>query len=368
MAETKMKFYSLRDILNKHADYNIVFGERSNGKTYAALEHGLRNYIKTGEQMAYVRRWREDLRGKRAESLFSGHVANGLVSKLTKGKYNEVFYLSGKWFLSTYDPETKKRNPDLTPFCYGFALSEVEHDKSTSYPNVTTVVFDEFITRRYYLPDEFVTFMNVLSTIIRNRDNVRVLMLGNTVNKYCPYFTEMGLKNVDRMQQGTIDVYKFGEHGATVAVEYAATTDTKKASNKYFCFDNSHLQMITGGKWELAIYPHLPRKYAPANILFTYFIEFQEQLLQGEIIDVDGELFTYIHRKTTPLIDGVLTYSLTPNAKPWFRRKLLSSATKIEKRVAMFFATEKVFYQDNEVGEIVRNYIITSSKNNVLTV
>lgn len=360
-----MKFYSLKKLLSKHADYNIVFGERSNGKTYAALEYGLCNYVSTGKQFAYLRRWKEDLRGKRAEALFSGHVANGFIEKLTGGEYNEVFYLSGKWFLSKYDPETKKRTPDLEPFCYGFALSEVEHDKSTSFPNVTTVIFDEFLTRRIYLPDEFVTFMNVLSTIIRNRDDVKVLMLGNTVNKYCPYFTEMGLRNIDKMEQGTIDIYKFGEYGATVAVEYASSMQSNKPSNKYFCFDNSHLQMITGGKWELAIYPHLPRKYKPKDIVFTYFIEFQEQLLQAEIINVDNECFTYIHRKTTPLIDGVLTYSLLPSSKPWYKRKLLSGASKIEANVARFYAIEKVFYQDNEVGEMVRNYIIASSKNNL---
>lgn len=66
----KNKFYSLTKILNKKADYNIIFGERSNGKTYAALLYGLKRFVSTGEQMAYIRRWREDLRGKRAENLF----------------------------------------------------------------------------------------------------------------------------------------------------------------------------------------------------------------------------------------------------------------------------------------------------------
>lgn len=368
-SDTGVKFYSLKRLLETKCDYNIVFGERSNGKTYAALLYGLQQYWETGAQMAYVRRWREDIRGKRADTLFSGHVANGVITEMTNGKYNEVFYISGKWFLSYYDRDTGKRTPDEQPFCFGFALSEVEHDKSTSYPNVTTVVFDEFITRRYYLPDEFVIFMNVLSTIIRNRANVRVFMLGNTVNKFCPYFAEMGLTNIEQMQQGTLDVYQMGEQGATIAVEYAQATDAQyKPSNKYFCFDNKQLAMITGGKWELAIYPHLPCKYTPQDVLLRYFIDFNGTLLQGNIIQVDEQLFTYIHRKTTPLKDGVLTYSLTPNSLPWYRRKLLSTATKLETRVARFFAIEKVFYQDNEVGEIVRNYIICSTKNNVLTV
>lgn len=369
--EQESKFYSLKRILQKKADYNMIFGERSNGKTYAALEYGIRRYLTNGEQMAYIRRWREDLRGKRAESLFANHVANGLISSLTDGKFNEVFYLSGKWFLSYKNEDTGKRTPDTTPFCYGFCLSEQEHEKSSSYPNVTTIVFDEFLTRRYYLPDEFMLFMNTLSTIIRQRDNVKVFMLGNTVNRYCPYFTEMGLKQIQTMTQGTIDIYQFGEHGARVAVEYCASIETaaKKQSNKYFCFDNANLQMITSGKWELAVYPHLPTKYKPENVLFVYYIKFGDSLLQANIINVGDELFTYIHQKTTPIKDeqNSLIYSLEMNGRPNYKRKLLSTATPIEAQVARFFAIEKVFYQSNEVGEVVRNYIMTSSRNNIVS-
>ena len=364
------KFYELRNILSKNADYNIIFGERSNGKTYAALAYGIERFIKHGEQMAYIRRWREDLRGKRAESLFANHVANGLISRLTDGKFNEVFYMSNKWFLSFYDSEKGKRFPDTTPFCYGFCLSEQEHEKSSSYPNVTTVVFDEFLTRRYYLPDEFMLYMNLLSTIIRQRDNVKVFMLGNTVNKFCPYFTEMGLKQVPYIDQGTIDIYRFGEHGATVAVEYCSTIVKQKASNKYFCFDNQNLQMITGGKWELAVYPHLPTKYKPSDVLFIYYIQFNDVVLQANIIQVGNENFTYIHAKTTPIKDEntALIYSLEMNGKPNYKRKLLSTASYIETQVARYFATDKVFYQNNEIGEIVRNYLITSAKTNIAAI
>lgn len=361
------KYYSLSAILEKNADYNIIFGERSNGKTYAALLYGLVNYVKTGEQVGYIRRWREDLRGKRAESLFSNHVANGVISEITGGKFNEVFYVSGKWFLSYYNSDTGKRTPDMKPFCYGFCLSEQEHDKSSSYPEITTIVFDEFITRKYYLPDEFMLYMNVLSTIIRQRDNVRVFMLGNTVNQFCPYFEEMGLKHVRQMEQGVIDVYSFGKNGATVAVEYCETLVREKASNKYFCFDNENLQMITGGKWELAVYPHLPCKYKPKDVLLVFYIVFGDTILQGNVIQTGNNNFVYIHAKTTPIrdTDNTLIYSLVMNGKPNYKRKLLSTASYIETQVSRYFATDKVFYQNNEIGEIVRNYLMASTKSNI---
>ena len=300
----ELKFYSLSNILTKNADYNIIFGERSNGKTYAALEYGIEQFVASDyqNQTAIVRRFREDIKGKRAETLYNALEANGRIAELTNGEYTEVYYFNGRYYLSNFDENLQKHVPHTKPLAYTFALSEMEHDKSTSYPDITTVIFDEFLTRRYYLPDEFILFMNVLSTIIRQRNNVKIFMLGNTVNKYCPYFTEMGLKHIGQMEQGTIDVYKFGQGQLTIAVEYAATISKNKKSNKYFCFDDSEsVQMIINGAWEMAIYPHLSVKYDDKDIMFTYFIEFNGNILQCEIVNKDNEYFTYVHEKTTPI-------------------------------------------------------------------
>ena len=181
------KYYSLKKILSENADYNIIIGERSNGKTYATLELILTDYVNNGVCGAYIRRWKDDIQGKRAETVFNSLVDNNTVSKLTGGNYDTIIFSRGGWHLAKYDTESRRMKADKDPFCYAFALSDVEHDKSTSYPKVKNIVFDEFLTRRYYLPDEFVIFMNVLSTIIRDRENIKIFMLGNTVNKFCPY-------------------------------------------------------------------------------------------------------------------------------------------------------------------------------------
>ena len=43
-----MKFYTLTKIKRKKAVYNMIFGERSNGKTYATLYEGLEKFLNTG--------------------------------------------------------------------------------------------------------------------------------------------------------------------------------------------------------------------------------------------------------------------------------------------------------------------------------
>ena len=51
------KYYSLSAIKKKNATYNLIIGERSNGKTYALLTQCVKDYLKDGSQFALVRRW-----------------------------------------------------------------------------------------------------------------------------------------------------------------------------------------------------------------------------------------------------------------------------------------------------------------------
>ena len=347
------------------AYYYVIFGGRSTGKSYASYKYGIENYAKTGKQFAVIRRWSEDFTGKRGQSMFDSLVSNGEIQKATGGKWSGVYYWSSRWYFCKY--EDGKRVTDVTPFAYGFSISSMEHDKSTSYPDITTVIFDEFLTRGAYLPDEFILFMNVLSTIIRHRTDVKILMLGNTVNKYCPYFKEMGLTHAKDMKAGSIDIYNYGDSGLKVAVEFTGTNKTGKASDRYFAFDNPRLSMVTGEVWEIDIYPHCPVKYKPNEILFTYFIIFSDDILQCEIVLHDDLYFTFIHRKTTKLKfpDTDLVYSTQFSARPNFRRKITKPTSIMEKKIAEFYIKDKIFYSDNEVGEIVRNYLIWCGKNTI---
>ena len=353
----KTEYYSLKNILSKNALYNVIFGERSNGKSYSVYEYAIKNFAENEKQLAIIRRYDTDFIGKRGATMFDSINKNQIVKKYTSGKWTHIYYYGARWYFCRY--ENEKRITNEKPFAYGFALTGMEHDKSTSYPDITTVLFDEFLSRSGYLNDEFLIFMNVLSTIIRDRKDVKIFMLGNTVNKYCPYFAEMGLKHITEMKKGDIDLYRYGESALTVAVEYTPTNKKGKASDVYFAFDNPKLSMITGGAWEIDIYPHCPIKYLPDEILFTYFIEFDGHFLQCEIIQHDNLVFTFIHPKTSeikhPENDLVYTPNFSP--RPNYKRKITKPTTSLEKKIASFYMKDKVFYADNETGEIIRNYL-----------
>lgn len=355
-----MKFYRLNEILKLKATYYMIFGERSNGKTFAVLEHILKKYCEKKEQGVIVRREKEDIVGNNGKQLFENLVVNGVVKELTKGKWDYVEYKSSAFYLAKFDDKLDKVVLDREPFAHAICLSGSEHKKSIAFPKVTTIFFDEFISRTRYLQDEFVLFMNLISTIVRFRDNVEIFMCANTVNRECIYFKEMGLRRVKQQKQGTIDVYHFGESKLKVAVEYTSISDVDgKPSDVYFAFDNPKLNMITSGAWEVALYPHCPCKYKPKDVKFNFFILFSEEILHGEIVIKGKERFIYIHRKTTPLKnpDKDLIYSTDVSPRKNWSRRIIIPRNKIENEIVKFFKEEKVFYQDNEVGETVNAYI-----------
>lgn len=354
------EFYKIDPILNHGAQYNLIIGERSNGKTYAAQSRCVRDYIQYGHQLAIVRRWEDDFKGRRGQQMFAALCGRGgEIDKMSGGQFNTIKYYSGKWYLGHTDGETAEFSPD--PFAFGFALTTMEHDKSTSYPGVKNIVFDEFVSRSY-LPDEFVLFMNTISTIVRQRNDVRIFMLGNTVSKSCPYFSEMGLKHMNKMEPGSIDVYKY-PNGLRVAVEFTNTAarNSGKKSDVYFGFDNPKLQMITGkgGIWELEIYPHAPEKIKPKFKKYTFFIVWDGMNFSCDVCQHDNVYYLFIHEKTTELkkLNNDLIYTVDYNPAPNYRRNLLRPVDNIDKKIKEFFDKDRVYYQSNEVGDYIAAYL-----------
>ena len=356
----KEKFYTLDNILQHKADYNIIYGERSNGKTTSVLLYAFEQHCKNNYQgqLAIIRRYQDDYKGAKGQQMFDSFIHNKWVEKYTNGEYNSIKYYSAQWFLCKYDEDGELISKRDRPFAMAFSLSSEEHYKSTSYPDVKWILFDEFIARTMYLQQEFVLFQNLLSTIIRLRDDVVIFMCGNTINKYCVYFAEMGLSNIKKQDKGTIDIYTYGDNELKVAVEYSDFPAKKKKSNKYFAFNNPKLNMITEGGWEIDIYPHLPLKYVPKNVLYKFYIKFDSETLECEIIRIDGNVFIYIHRKTKPIDENTkrYVYQQTVDYRRNYKTNILKPTDEIDSKIYEIIRKGKIFYQDNEIGEIVNNY------------
>ena len=107
-------------------------------------------------------------------------------------------------------------------------------------------------------------------------------------------------------------------------------------------------------------------KYSEKDIKFIYFVKFQEHILQCEIVVRDNEAFTFIHKKTTPLKaeDKDIIFTTEADQRANYLGRLTKPLTQAGKKILYFFANNKVFYQSNEVGEIMQHYLNWS--NNLL--
>lgn len=150
----------------------MVVGPRGYGKTYAAKHYALKQWVTKKKQFIYIRRTESELE----------LVKDSLFADINRDNPNTEEYIKCKGNTYLMDDET----------CgYAFALSTSSKIKSASFPYVTTIIFDEFIINTQagdrYLKNEVKRFLDLLETIIRIRDDVRVIMLSNSLSIINPY-------------------------------------------------------------------------------------------------------------------------------------------------------------------------------------
>lgn len=361
-------YYDITTLWETGSPYCIAYGGRSNGKTFSTLKLLTELYFDKGIQFLYLRRYDDDIKPKRMSKIFSDMTENRIIQRASGGKYTHVVPFNGALYPAYYDEKFDKYIKAQEPMCYTMALNTQHHDKSNPMPNVKIVLFEEFMERTY-LEDEFILFANVISSLARNKKDFRVIMLANTITKYCPYFNEMGLFHAKNQKMGTIETYKYGDSRLSVSVEYTRQLSSSKRVNSYlFAFDNPKLRMITDGAWELGIYPRLPFKYNRDEVKYKFFIEFDDEKFQCEILKHCKDKVLYIHRKTYDFKNEKdLIFSIKQQPSKYRRMNILLPIDNITKTLCKFFIEDNVYYQDNEVGNTIANYLEWCKKNKSVT-
>ena len=365
-----MKYTDIRTVLNEvpDAQYYMFHGERSNGKTYSALSYALDKFTESGEEFVYVRRHSESVSAKYMRLLFNGNRKTGdLNTHLNKAGYDDLEYYSSAFWVTTHDERGKSIR--VKPIGYTLSINTWETAKGGSIPDATTIIFDEYLTRKYYLPNEPILFENLVSSIVRDRSNVKVIMLANTVSWACPYYTEWGLNHVRDMKQGTHDIYQTGDGKRKIVVCYTEHGGSK-ASDVYFNYDNPRSRMITEGTWETATYPRIPENLDG----WTYGEPSYIQSIEGWCVKLqpaqtpDGLpiLLAFDNGRTLvtneyPYVDSHYRDRIiyTDVFYPCANIKL--AMTKHNDKYSQFIMSAlkqgRVFYMNNTVGENIRNYL-----------
>jgi len=165
----KSLYYNPNKMLSYNRILNFIIGARGIGKSYAMKVHPIKRFLKHGEQIIYLRRFKGEL--KKITNYFND-VAQEFPEHEFKVKGRQMF-IDGKLF------------------GWAIPLSAWQSEKSNAYPNVTTIIFDEFIREKDksgYLPNEVEALLNLMDTVFRTRENVRCVCLSNSVSVVNPYF------------------------------------------------------------------------------------------------------------------------------------------------------------------------------------
>lgn len=293
---SKQTFYRLEKLNDTiPAHYHILLGERSNGKSYAVKERALINaWNNDNNKFMYLRRWTMEIKASYVEQYF----VDAPITAITNNECNTVVCNGGKIFLAKYDADTQKTIRIKHVGYYRDLVGE-QHFVSQNFDDVTMILFEEFVSRDYYLPNECTKLMNFVSTVARRR-LVPVYMIGNTISRVCPYFVEWELLNVPRQKQGTIELYEIhtGEYDddkneiiVRVTVEYCENSG--KNSKMFF---GKPSKMITNGQWQSKDFPHLNGKensYSKLHELIFVHTGFKFKMIFMQPLD-GGRPFWYI--------------------------------------------------------------------------
>ena len=361
------RYVDIKPLIDIPAHYRLMVGERSNGKSYAVLKYHLEKFVKSNytEPLAIIRRWEEDFRGANSQRtcydslMFNGENRN-IIQEMTD--FDGVEYYSGRYYMTKKNEDGELKRTDVV-IAYGFSINNAEHYKGAQFPLITTILFDEFITDRMYLPDEFTLFMNLLSTIIRQRDNLEIFMCANTISKFNPYIKEMGLVNFKKQAVGTIDTYSYGDSDLKVALFLTDSAPKKtKKSNVYFAFNNPKLNMITGGDsiWQLGVYPHAPCKFNHReDVILRYYIEFDSEEYECEVVSKGEYYFTFIHPFTANHQPYDVIFSSEGDHNMYRQYSLLRSNLSSEymNYILSFYKAKQVCYSDNTTGNVIESYL-----------
>lgn len=358
--------------INKfNADVNMIVGRRSNGKTYPTLTFdGVKEFIDSDytHAFAYVRRFDSDFRiGQLATLLFSnGCVSNGWLEWYTKGEWNDIYYYRGAWYFRHIDENAKVTKKLSKPVCYAFSINQCEKYKGADHPDIYTIILDEFIpmkSERGYIAGEWNLWQNIVSSIVRERGNVKIYMLANTISKNCPYFDHYHI-DIDDIEQGTISIFNF-KGGLKLAVEYCKDSgDVHIESSKYFDIDDTQ-NMITDGTWETERYPHLPNKYRKYRdfVYFNpFFIKQGSKWLKGEFLSTEELNMIYFHRvTTTPKREEDVCYMEYFDEEQInrhnYRVGMKPNIYLLDKTILKMIDNNQVYYQDDDVGEKVKYFL-----------
>lgn len=384
------KFYDIQDLLKYDADVYMVVSERSNGKTFSTMKYLVEKYYKSGyrDEFVYLRRRSKHIAKNSFIAKWDGFLAQDMISKITNGEYQNILYIdSAKTFwLTKQDPETGKWIPHHSPMGYTASLSTADDWYGNEKPFVKTIWNEEFICKKdeSYISNELTAWNNIISSIARTRDDVKLILTGNTTSFHSLYFSYYHKKDTENRKLADLDfgdiIHNLWIHPRNKKVKLKVVTELAKGyekisgevkpSDKYFLPEYGK-SMITAGDWDVAEYYKLPIRFNSIKVkdALTYYLYYDQEYFKCTIKILKDEICT--HHELTDLKKPPaksIVFKITESLSPYDFINPLTPITYSKKteQIRKNYINNRITFDSDETGAVVKQYITEASEFNAL--
>lgn len=343
--------------------WHVIISERGTGKTSGYLILSALMYWMYGTVTVYCRALSTQIAPKRTSTLFDVVTTNGYVEKITDGKYNNVAYNRKYWYLcKTVDGEEVERDPNH----FAYMVSVTEHAEIKSGLNLPTgdlIYFDEFMADEIGANGDesklFLQFCDLISTIFRLRESGKIILLGNSLNKYSQILCDLEIADTVKSMVKGDRAEITTNSGTKIYVEMYnpdATFQAKKKSwvKRFMGFVHPELASITGqATWAVGQHPHIPDG-AYRSILHNVYVDDNGKLARLEVVNHETlGLCMYVHWATAVYDDSIiLTVGDIIDPRYHYGRGPENFAKLWQK----FRAANRIYYASNDIGSFIDNY------------
>lgn len=347
----------------------ILYGKRSNGKTYAGSTFFLKRYLEHGERSVWQRRLYKSFDDPKVRNMFDNAIIEGVLEGT---QWDGIDYLPSRGGWTLYHKKIKKCKDgseeiqklyEERPFLYSSALFGSTKDKGGQFTNVFWYWFDEFLAKPSEMgPHEVDLIIDQISTIQRYSDDVTFILAGNTVNTESPYFDELGV-DITEIEPGMIKSF-VRKDGYVLSVEHIESPKESKMSDgdKLICAyfkHSSKVKMVTEGEWEFDEYPMLPEEFGeilPKESRKTFFLVYGKYTLRIQMVRRKDEIFLYVDFDETRINPDkdIIFSNFYDTRRNWFRKFSDFQGIPIFNEL---LRQNKIFYENRVVGTIFQQYL-----------
>lgn len=247
--------------------------------------------------------------------------------------------------------QKQEKQKDLIKYGYVMSLSTEQHMSSASFLDVDRIIFEEFMERGSYIPNEPDRLMIFYSTIDRKRGTTKLYMVGNSITRVCPYIRDWDLDGIFRkLKQGEIGtkIIQNEENEVKIAIEYCMSS-----GGKTLAIGNAS-KMIDSGSWQTFPQPKLPKSYNEYKVLFRFGFFYKGFKFLCEYLQdpANYELCWYIYPYYKDFKNDLIVFSDIIKLSKYWQRDIynISIDNKKLQNLFMTFKEDKIFYSSDLCG------------------